>query len=289
MQDEHDNQDGTEQRQKSAMGLHPGNTTPHPDKAAQEQAEQVRASVLSVGSVLSRSQKILRGNFVLFSLLSLVSILPDEIWGFFVPSPPDYVTPTMTYDYLFPLLSNAVAPIIQIPLGLLVEAVITYCVFQAAMGRQAGLGEALRRGLSNFWALLLASLLLMLLLGLGLVLLVIPAIIIYCMYSVIVQACVMEGLGPVQSLTRSAELTRGNRWKIFAIFFVIILICAIVGCALFILLEFLTQSSMVLHIGGIIVQSVVTAFVCVACTVIYFDLRTSREGVEISALARVFD
>jgi hypothetical protein len=41
------------------------------------------------------------------------------------------------------------------------------------------------------------------------------------MWMVALPACVVEGLGPIKSLGRSANLTKGHRWKILGIFLVL--------------------------------------------------------------------
>lgn len=53
--------------------------------------------------------------------------------------------------------------------------------------------------------------------GVGTMLLLIPGIYLMVLWFVALPVCVIESAGPIDSLRRSATLTRGNRWQIFGI------------------------------------------------------------------------
>lgn len=55
----------------------------------------------------------------------------------------------------------------------------------------------------------------------GMVLLIIPGLIASVVWAVATPAMVAEGLGPIEALRRSADLTRGLRWRIFGLAVVI--------------------------------------------------------------------
>ena len=50
----------------------------------------------------------------------------------------------------------------------------------------------------------------------GLVFLVVPGLIVKVMFMTAVPVCVLERLGPLAALLRSADLSRGHRWRMFA-------------------------------------------------------------------------
>lgn len=64
---------------------------------------------------------------------------------------------------------------------------------------------------------------------LGFMLLLIPGLILMCLWSLVVPACVLERLGPLSSLSRSARLTKGYRWPVFGL----ILLTVIAGLILY--------------------------------------------------------
>ena len=125
------------------------------------------------------------------------------------------------------------------------------------------------------------------LIGIGFFLLVVPGFMLLTMF-VIIPVCVVEGLGPIQSLGRSRQLTKGYRWRIFALYLipgVIIGIAGVVlarlgmsiaGAAGYGLLSFLVTA-----VGG--------AYQAIVNIMTYHDLHAVKEGLDIEQLAAVFD
>lgn len=99
-----------------------------------------------------------------------------------------------------------------------------------------------------FWAYVVGSLLVALAVLLGLILLIIPGIIVALAFIFWNYLVVERGLTPIAALKESARITKGNRWKLFA------LGCA---CAAINLLGFLAL------LVGILVAAPVTALALV--------------------------
>jgi uncharacterized membrane protein len=120
------------------------------------------------------------------------------------------------------------------------------------------------------------------------ILLLIPALVVLCIYAVASPACAVEGLGPIKSMARSAFLTKGNRWRIFGLVVLLYVGLALVSEPI----AFLAR-----HFGGRLVgvivvmpvEGVVGGFSAVAIGVLYAQLRAAREGVAGEHIARVFD
>lgn len=193
--------------------------------------------------------------------------------------------------------------------GLLLQCVVAAGVYRHLQGRSAGLAGSLA-GLSRFGNVLLASLLILLcvwgvlfataLFGfalgpLGLPLLVVGvglALSIYCSFFVGVQATIVEPIGPGRALSRSAFLTAGSRWRVFAV-------VAMVYGAQFLgnlLIDNVLlpdqedwealRNALYLQFGW---QAVLAAFHAVVAVVMYADLRRSVEGVGLDELLKVFE
>ena|SRR5271165_606406 len=154
-------------------------------------------------------------------------------------------------------------------------------------GRDISIGEAfsgaVRRLLPVIGALILAGVALV---G-GLFLLVVPGVILWCMFYVAIPVCVVERLGPFASLGRSSDLTQGYRWRIFGLSIFLLLI-GFVNVGL--------QKVLNMAVGGIpatvgvaSLQVVFSAFGLIVCSVAYHDLRVAKEGIDIEQLASVFD
>src|SRR5262249_45100026 len=100
--------------------------------------------------------------------------------------------------------------------------------------------------------------------------------------------CVVEKLSPLESLKRSAELTQGNRWKIFGFYVVLMIVGAVIGGVI----GGLSAVILPAVIGAVILflfTAIWSAFVSVVNVVVYHDLRVVKEGVDIESIASVFD
>jgi len=142
-------------------------------------------------------------------------------------------------------------------------------------------------GLSRFLPVLGVAISVGLLSGLSAILLVFPAFIVMTMLFVAMPACIVEQLGPINSLKRSAQLTKGHRWKIFGLWLLVLVIAGVVnlipkaagifgGPAVGLLLE-------------LVWNALTGAFNAVMVVVTYHDLRVAKEGVDTDQIASVFD
>lgn len=71
---------------------------------------------------------------------------------------------------------------------------------------------------------------------LGLALLIVPGLILAVRYSLLDEAVILENKGPLESKSRSVELTAGRRWKIFgaaALFYIVYMFISVVMGAIF--------------------------------------------------------
>ena len=114
------------------------------------------------------------------------------------------------------------------------------------------------------------------------------------MTSIAVPVAVIEKGGLGVALARSAELTRGYRWTIFGVHFVLGLIIFIVAVVVGTLFGVASASGAPASSGtGALVFFPIGAFFSawLACTnaVVYHDLRVIKENIDIESIAAVFD
>lgn len=237
----------------------------------------VVAPEFSIGSVLSRTFSTLFHNPLLFfGLSAVVAAISTLLEG------------VVSESFIGLALSN----FLGLFLGLVLQGMIAYAVFLALIGEDSSLGEVLERGLTRFVPLLLVALFTGVLYFLGFMVLIIPGIILMCILAVTAQACVVEQLGAIESMNRSAELTKGYRWHIFGLY-VIVGVCFLVIVVLVGVIIGLTISSefgtFETAAAGFFASMIFIAFNAVMCGIIYYDLRAIKEGVTIDALADIFD
>lgn len=171
---------------------------------------------VSIGRVFSRAFGTIGSNPVTtFAIAFLFGGLPTILLAYAIQKyggqAPDFlgVLGTVVVGLAIPAATVAVAMITQ---GALVRATIAH-----GEGRKASFSESAAPGLGMALPLFVMAILSGAGIGLGLLFLVVPGVLLYVVWSVAGPALVEERLGALQALRRSRDLTRGARWKVFAV------------------------------------------------------------------------
>jgi hypothetical protein len=248
-----------------------------------------------VGNVLGQSWDIFRKNFLSFGLTSILLLAAPTILIFALIMP-GLIKGGSLWAAQLPSL-------FQLIFQLILMGAISYGTYLAIDGKQPSLQELLARGVAGILPLLGIVGVFILVMIPSVFLLFIPLIILACMWWVAVPVSIVEKAGVFGSLSRSAELTKGARMKIFGIVLLYVLFSLIVGIVSLTLLvgsnfslASLTQNSMALMINGLSVYLVVSqiagalvfAFVSVVVAVCYAELRRIKEGVSVKDVAHIF-
>ncbi len=179
--------------------------------------------------------------------------------------------------------------------GALVRATVAF-----SEGRKASLAESAMAGLSVALPLFLLGLLSALGIAFGLLLLVVPGVILYVMWSVAAPALVEERLGPIEALGRSRYLTSGSRWKIFGLILVIV-VAYLLFSGLFEFLgtmafgaateaptDLMSAIPLAYLVTTVISGTISSAIWGVVLTSLYVELRDWKDGPRTEALADIF-
>lgn len=232
-----------------------------------------------IGQVISKTVQVFSANIVTYSLVTGIVAIPAIILGVIGQDEGD---PQMK------AIIGVASFVALMFLSPLATAIILHAAFQSMRGRTVRLGEALGHGLMRFLPLVGVMILYTLGIMAGMMLLLIPGFILLTMWYVAVPACVVERVGPIRSLGRSRALTKGYRWKVFALFLLVTLI-SMIGNAFF---EFLVQTAAGLWgrvAAQLLWQAVWGGFSAVLIVVTYYHLRVAKEGVDIDQIVTVFD
>jgi hypothetical protein len=267
-----------------------------------------------VGEVLSRAWRVFTGNILFFLAVPLVIngiyflfnfVLGKFFVGFRAGLGPPVMVGVVPWTVILVSLGTLV---LFLCLHMVAQGVLLMGAFQRLRGEPLRVGAALQRSLARFLPLIAVSLLIILamivvivasfvvLWILGLVLgrlavvlsfaIFIPIFILGIMWSVVVPACLVEGLGPIGSMARSADLTRGYRWKVTGI----VLLLGLIALVAFIIMIFLLRLGPVAALVFEVVWLVVwTGYLNCVIIMIYHDLRVAKEGVDTAQIATVFD
>jgi hypothetical protein len=233
-----------------------------------------------VGIVLSKTFSVFSGKLGQFLLLTFVPLIPVLAFTLLAQAGPQRGPLAANAAWL-----GALSGVLTFVLQFVAQATTLYGAFQLMGGQSFTIAQSLnvgfRRALPVFGVALLAGL------GAGLaaILFVVPGIIVACMLYVAVPACVIEKLGAVASLNRSAALTKGYRWQIFGL----LALVTIVGIIAQVILTRVGAGML----GGKLLEFcwliIATSFGAVLAAVVYHDLRVAKEGIDIDNLANVFD
>jgi hypothetical protein len=236
-------------------------------------------AAIRVGDVLADALRLFLARAVPFIGLSLIAFAPTFVLGLLVSGSAGTSSAAL-YGF--------VTVIIRLACSSLANAAIIYGVVQELRGRGFTFGDSLRIGFARLGPVIGLSLLVGILVTLAAILLVVPGIIVWCVYAVVVPVCVVETLGPTASMTRGAFLTKGNRWRIFGIFALIFIASLVVG-GIVGGLAGLTGGVRIVQLATFAIEAVIGAFNAVVVGVLYYQLRVAREGADIEKIAAVFD
>jgi hypothetical protein len=254
---------------------------------------------ISFGRVFSRAFGTLGSNpAATFGIAFLFGAVPGLLIA--------YVTQRYNMDILqaFGMLGTIALVIITvvasivfatITQGALVRATVAY-----SQGGKAGIGESIAAGLVVALPLIGLAILSALGIGLGMVLLIVPGVMLWVMWSVAAPALVEERLGPIQALGRSRYLTSGARWKVFGLLLVLIVcywifsaIVGVIAISAFGGVErFAAMNQQGMSMGYLafmaVVQTLISAIWGVILTSLYVELREWKDGPAGENLAEVF-
>ncbi len=236
-----------------------------------------------IGNVINRAFEICTANFPFFFLVTLVVALPNLLIQMNKPVVVAGQPPQL--GSFFALIGLSV--ILAIVLNTIGEAVILYGAFQRLRGMPLQPGEAFQRAIARFLPLLGLGLLSGLAILFGMMLLLVPGFILIVMWAVVVPACLVEGMGPVESMSRSAALTKGYRWQIFFTM-AIVWIVNLVGSAI-LGLVLRPTGPVVAAIGNLVWTAAWAVYWNCLLIMIYHDLRVAKEGIDTKQIASVFD
>jgi hypothetical protein len=228
-----------------------------------------------VGDSLSRAITVLVGNFPAFILISALATLP-------------------AFAYQWAVLKNAstvnhlLGTALSFVLSALCEAMILYAAFQSLRGRPVRPLESMARGLQRFAPVAGASLLVGLATSLGMILLIVPGLIVMTITLVTLPACVVERLGPIESIQRSSELTRGHRWPLFGAMFAVAIVTLIFNAVIAAALRG-PDLAIALFVAAFVWATLVQAYQTVLIAILYHDLRVVKDGIDLEHVAGIFD
>jgi len=168
-----------------------------------------------------------------------------------------------------------------------------HLVIAQESGRHTKLRDILRVTLRHFPPLLIGALLTWVAIMIGSLVFAIPGIMAACAFSVLTPAQSSEHLSIQSAFKRSRSLTSGNRWNIFGLGLIYVVLVG--GVSAILLwgtggiagLSTLTFNYTV--VLQLILNVIASSLSAAGAAVLYFELRRIKDGVGATDLAAVFD
>jgi len=239
--------------------------------------------------VLSLTLGVLKRNFIVFLLLSLVfSGIPTAVYSFFTLAVAEQPgNPSAAF-------AAVGGWVMLLAVGPLLQAALIHGTMSDLNGKRANVGDSLATALRHLLPLIAITILMTLALIVGFLLLIVPGVLMALAWSVVSPVRVVERRGVMESFTRSADLTRNRRGAIFGLF----VISWLFSVALGLITQLFIGGPMAAVSGGAMLDALVLSPLTSAISsmvtgagvaVIYFELRRIKEGVGVEQLASVFD
>jgi uncharacterized membrane protein len=244
---------------------------------------------LTVGEILDTSFTLYRRHFAALATVALVCTGVPLVLRLFLEAGGGVFT-NVALGLLY--------AISLVVLNLVATGATVFIVSESYLGRPISAREALSRATPYIGRILVCSLLMALVVGLGFLLLLVPGIILAVGLALAIPAVVLEPRSSASAaLSRSWELTRGARWRIFGLGVTLLVLLYIPVVAITGLLAVVLptasgeafgpasiSSVAAIAVGGIVQMFIYPLFYCVL-TVTYYDLRVRKEGFDLELLA----
>src|SRR6266536_2848570 len=174
---------------------------------------------MSLGDVLDGAFRLLKANLATIVLVTAVFFVPLELVSAFLTR--DLFGGQSVLNVLRDptvaeqgLVGGMVTSLVGLLVTPFVGGAVTKVVGASYLGDRLSAGEAVKTTGRRFWALLGAAIFVHVVEGVGLLLLVLPALAAMAFLICTTPAVVIEGLGPVKGMRRSAALVRRRFWPV---------------------------------------------------------------------------
>lgn len=256
------------------------------------------AAKLDIGQVIEGTFKVLGRNIVTFGVLALIlSGIPTALVAYAqaanIESAANF---ELRPGYFQAVGFSGLAALIT---SAILQGALIYGTVQDLNGQRPSIADCLATGLRAFLPLIGLTILLFVALLFGFIFLIVPGIMMACAWCVAVPSLVADRTGVFGAFSRSAELTRGNRWRIFALFVVVWVIALVIGAVIggvTLAMSFggggldpiALARSPIQILGNIVSNALSSLITSTGVAVLYVELRKTREGSTPGWLAEIF-
>jgi hypothetical protein len=178
--------------------------------------------------------------------------------------------------------------------GFAFQAFVVHAVVEGQRGNKPTIGGSLKASLRSLFTLVVTGIIVLIGCYAGMILLLVPGIILFVMWSVAVPVIVVERVGPFKALGRSQALTKGSRWQIFGLCVIAIALAALMTFSIYGFdFQLMATAMQMANVQRLIATALVTWISSVmfytGLAAIYSELRLIKEGVPKNEVAAAFE
>ena len=230
---------------------------------------------MSIGEILDTGFQLIRSHFLMFLGIGLTASLPSAVLV-------QLVTETANDPTAASIASLLGLIVFLMVVSPIISAAITHAVSEVYLGRPVSYGQSIRFGIKLLLPLIGTAMLMMLIIFAGLLLLIIPGLYLTLAFLLTYQVMVIENRSGWNALKRTRELSSDNLLRIFAVYFVAMVLMSVVSGGL----GLVTMSWPIVSAAvSAVVQAIFAAYMAATLVVIYFDIRCRKEAFDLEHLA----
>jgi hypothetical protein len=191
-------------------------------------------------------------------------------------------------------------------LGMIISAIsqaaTVVAVSQVYLDRPAGVIDSFSRVKGELVGVVVMSLIISVVVFFGCIALIVPGVLLFLMWSLAVPAKVLENKGIFEAMSRSMDLTKGNRGRIFVIWILFIVLSIGVSWLLSwpilfaagassrgALLRGAAQWQIASDVANFIAQCLVGPLATIAFSLVYYDERVRKEAFDLQLMMTSLD
>jgi hypothetical protein len=196
------------------------------------------------------------------------------------------------------LIGQGVIALLSVVSVLLATAVCFKAVADAYLGVEPEWRRSLRFAVRRLGGLFGVAIVGGILVALATVALIVPGVWLFVSYSVAVPALLLERIGPIDALRRSFRLVRGRWWSTAGTLLVGYLLIGILGAlvtgVIMVVPSLAAEGNTLVGalgavVGGTVGSVLTTPYSAAVVTLLYFDLRVRKEGLDLQLIAEGAD
>ena len=195
-------------------------------------------------------------------------------------TPPTPSNPTISVEL------NQLIALAAVGMGIfaLAGGVTTVLASDVYLDRPVDVAAAFAQVLRRFISLIVSSLAVVVLIAMGAMLFLLPALYVIARFYAVRQAVMLEDAGVGRALARASELSKGFKWHILATLFFVVVLTIAVDVGVSMLLSRL-PSRVLVNLISTALAVVIGPLFGITETVLYYDLRIRKEGFDVEYLA----